>query len=114
MTLGIDHMLPRWLIDDTSDICNARIFVVHTQEPRFVGELMPEAEADAADVLDRVVISRMPGEQIVTRILWLDDPPFFDDDFAADLAGSLAEAIHRHDAVRSTDDFDTRSNPQGH
>lgn len=41
-----DHDFPRWLIDDTSGIADARVFVAHMRTPRFVGELLPDAEAD--------------------------------------------------------------------
>ena len=44
--LGLEHSLPRWLIDDTADISNGRVFVFHTQTPLFVGELLPEDEAE--------------------------------------------------------------------
>jgi hypothetical protein len=92
MTLGLDHVLPRWLIDDTADISNARVFAVHTQEPRLIGELLPEDEGG----LDAIQLSGLPYGEILTRIVWFDDPVFEADD----LCRSLAEAIERHAAVR--------------
>lgn len=84
--------IPRWLIDDTSDVGEARIFAVHTWKPRLIGELLPEAEAG----LEGLQLSGLPFDQVLTRILWLD-PPIFDAD---DLCRSLAEAIDRHAAAR--------------
>lgn len=92
MTLGIDHSLPRWLIDDTADITNGRVFVVHTQAPRFIGELLPEDEA----TLDGVEISGLPFGQVLTRILWFDEPEFEIDE----LCRSLIDALLHHDGVR--------------
>jgi len=92
MTLGIDHSLPRWLIDDTADVSNARIFALHTHEPRLIGELLPEEEAG----LDGIQLSGLPYGEVLTRILWFDDPVFDADD----LCRSLAEAIEHHAAVR--------------
>lgn len=92
--LGVDHSLPQFLIDDTSDITNARIFVVHTQTPRFIGELLPEEEAE----LDGITISVNPGDQVLCRINWIDRPR--SDSQLSALIKSLREAIDRHDAVR--------------
>ncbi|HUT58855.1 MAG TPA: hypothetical protein VNA25_13495 [Phycisphaerae bacterium] len=97
MTLGIDHSLPRWLIDDTADISNARIFCVHTQFPRMIGELLPEDEAE----LESFQISGLPCHQVLCRIAATDQASYDQIvEMAADLAGSLAEAIDRHEAVR--------------
>jgi len=92
MTLGIDQSLPRWLIDDTADITNARVFVVHTQTPQFIGELLPEEEAS----LEGIELSGLPLGQVLTRISWSNDPVFD----AQELCASLCEAILHHDAVR--------------
>ena len=93
MTLGLEHMLPRWLIDDTADIGNARVFAIHTQEPRLMGELLPKDEAE----LSGVELSGLPYGEVLTRIVWIDEPVFDADD----LCRSLAEAIRRHAAVRN-------------
>ena len=93
MTLGIDHTLPRWLIDDTADISNARLFAIHTQDPRLIGELLPEDEAG----LDGIQVAGLPYGEVLTRIVWLDDPIFEADD----LCRSLAEAINHHAAIRN-------------
>ena len=92
MTLSIDHTLPRWLIDDTADATNARIFAFHTQEPRLIGELLPEEEAG----LEGIQLSGLPYGEVLTRILWFDDPVFD----AEDLCRSLREAIEHHAAIR--------------
>lgn len=84
--------IPRWLIDDTSDLGNARIFCVHTQTPRLIGELVPEDEAH----LEGIQISGLPDGQVLTRIRWMDNPVFDPED----LAGSLARAIDAHGSVR--------------
>jgi hypothetical protein len=92
MTLGIDYTLPRWLIDDTADVSNARIFAAHTQEPRLIGELLPEDEAE----LNGIELSALPFGLILTRIVWIDDPEFDADD----LCRSLCEAIMQHQVLR--------------
>jgi hypothetical protein len=92
MTLGLDQTLPRWLIDDTAEISHSRVFVVHTQEPRFIGEIVPVEKAD----LDGVKLPGLPGGKVVSRIIW-DDVPF---DFEPEeLCRSLAEAVEHHNAV---------------
>lgn len=92
MMLGIDHTLPRWLIDDSADVTNARVFAIHTQEPRLIGELLPSEEA----ALEGIELSGLPYEEVLTRIVWIDDPVFDADD----LCRSLAAAIEHHAAVR--------------
>ena len=82
---------PRWLIDDTADITDARVFVAHTQTPRFVGELIPEHES-RLEGLELVA----PQNQVVSRIQWID-PPEFD---ATELTASLAAAVDHHYGVR--------------
>ena len=91
MTLGVEHSLPEWLIDDTADITNARVFVVHTQEPRFVGELLPEEEAE----ISGITISTI-DHQVVCRITWINDPVFD----VNKLCSSLAHALRHHFAIR--------------
>lgn len=83
--------LPRWLIDDTADIGQARVFVVHTARPRFVGELFPGDETPLAGV----TIAAPHGES-VGAIHWIDEPIFDADE----LCRSLAAAIINHYAIR--------------
>jgi hypothetical protein len=54
---------------------------------------LPEDEAG----LDGVQLSGLPYGEILTRIVWLDDPVFD----AGDLCRSLAEAIEHHAAARN-------------
>lgn len=82
---------PRWLIDDTTGVADARVFVAHMAVPRFVGELLPEEEAP----LDGVTIAAPLG-QVLCRIEWFD-PPEFD---ANELAQSLSRAIDHWDQIR--------------
>lgn len=82
---------PRWLIDDTTGITDARVFVAHMQRPRFIGELMPDDEADISGIT-----LEAPFHQTVCRIEWFDDPVFDADE----LCRSMAEAIRHNDAVR--------------
>lgn len=89
----IDRTLPRWLIDDTVGLSDARIFIVHTQVPRFIGELLPEDEAG----IDGITLAA-PFGQVVCGIIWIDDPVFDADE----LLGSMAEAIRRQEAVRGS------------
>jgi len=86
-------MIPEWLIDDTADVTEARVFIVHTREPRFVGELLPDDEHDP----DGVTLAA-PFGQTVCRIDWIDPPEFN----SQELLRSMAEAIRHHGAVRGT------------
>lgn len=83
--------LPRWLIDETADLSQARVFVVHTQTPRFFGELFPADETPLAGS----IIAAPHGES-VAAIQWIDEPIFDADE----LCRSLAAAIHHHYAIR--------------
>ena len=87
----IAHGFPRWLIDDTAGIGDARVFVAHMRTPRFVGELLPDAEADPSGVTFAA-----PLGQTLCRIIWFDETRFD----AAEICESLAAAIRRHDVVR--------------
>lgn len=82
---------PRWLIDDTTGISEARIFVAHLEHPRFAGELLPAEKAD----LGGITVSA-PGGQVLCKIHWFA-PPVFDPE---ELAGSLAKAIDHYESVR--------------
>jgi hypothetical protein len=100
MTLGLDQTLPRWLIDDTAEIERTRVFIFHTQEPKFVGEVVPAEKAD----LDGIKLT-LPGGKVVSRIAWYDNPSIemicgHDEEQAAELAHSLAEALKHHNAAR--------------
>lgn len=85
--------LPRFLIDDTAGISDAQIFVIHTQTPRFIGELVPE---DEASPLGQIELTGLPLRQVLTNIVWFDDSSFDPNE----LIPSLAKAIERHDAIR--------------
>lgn len=91
MTLSIEHSLPEWLIDDTANITNARVFVVHTQKPRFIGELMPGDEAEISGL--KIVTLK---NQVLCRIFWIDDPVFD----ANELCRSLDQALQQHFSLR--------------
>lgn len=85
------HDFPRWLIDDTSGIGDARVFVTHLREPRFVGELLPDDEADPHGIT-----LAAPLGQTLCHIIWFDEPRFD----VNELCESLAAALRHHDAVR--------------
>ncbi len=86
--------LPRWLIDDTAGIGDARIFVIHTQEPRFVAEHFPDGEADVSNF----VISVADGDLVVLQ--WLGEPPDPREIDATELIKSFNAAMDLHAAVR--------------
>lgn len=92
-------ILPRWLIDDTADLTNARMFAVHTRAPRLIGELVPEDES----AIDGIQFGGLPYGQILTRIVWIDQPDL-DVEIrlvnVEELCGSLAAAIEQHAAAR--------------
>lgn len=81
---------PRFLIDDTTGIVDGRVFVAHMAEPRFVGELMPDDEAD----IEGITLAA-PFGQTVCRITWFDEPRIDDD-----LLWSLSVAVNHYDSVR--------------
>lgn len=83
---------PRWLIDDTTGIADARIYVVHTQAPRFIGELLPDDEAALSGIT-----FGCPGGQTLCLIEWIDPPQGFD---YTEMSLSLSQAINHHDNIR--------------
>lgn len=92
MTTGSGPQRPRWLIDDTSAITEARVHVAHTARPRFFGELLPRAEVAGGVAIDA------PQGQAVVITEWIDEPAG-DADWSA-IEASLARAIEHHAAVR--------------
>lgn len=92
----VHDAIPEWLIDDTAGIEGARIFVAHTVEPIFFGELLPEDEAG----LEPFQFSGLPYCQVLTNIWWVHEP-IFD---ANELCRSLTEAIENHEAIRNSED----------
>lgn len=82
-------MLPRFLIDDTAGLGDAQVFVMHTQTPRFIGELVPE---DEASVIGQIELSGLPYHEVLTNIHWIDEPSFDPDE----LIPAMAEAIEIH------------------
>lgn len=82
---------PRWLIDDTAGVSDGRIFVAHMIAPRFVGELLPDDEADIHGIT-----LAAPMGQTVCRIVWFDEPVFDSEE----LLSSMAKAIRHHDHTR--------------
>lgn len=82
---------PRWLIDDTAVVGDARVFIAHTVKPRFVGELLPVDEGP----IDGITFSAPMG-QVVCNIDWHDDPVFD----SQELLRSMAKAIIHHFSVR--------------
>jgi len=92
--LGYTRTLPRWLIDDTTGIADGRIFAVHTQEPRCIGELLPEDEADT----DGIVIGGLPDAQVLCHINWID--PIIQSELV-DMANDLVLAMTHHHGLRA-------------
>ena len=87
-------MMPEWLIDDTADVGEARIFCIHTREPRFIGELLPDDEAP----IEGSVFSA-PNGQTLCKIEWWDEASFSDEEASA-MCRSLAASLKAHEAVR--------------
>ena len=88
-------MIPEWLIDDTAEIGEARIFCMHTRAPIFVGELLPD---DEAPIVGSVFSA--PNGQTLCNIEWFDEPSFSGEDASA-MCRSLAAALKAHEAIRS-------------
>jgi hypothetical protein len=90
---------PEWLIDDTAQIGEARIFAVHTASPRFIGEVIPDRELGTDEFREDLVgITFGVHGWTLCRIEWID-PPNVDTNA---ICRSLAEAMDRHDAVRQS------------
>ena len=85
---------PVWLIDDTSGISDARVFIAHLAEPRFVGELMPDDEHDPSGLT-----IACPLGQTLCRIVAMGPQPLTVTDGMID---SLHRAILHHDTVRGS------------
>lgn len=93
------HDLPEWLIDDTADIGEARIFAVHTSAPRLIGELIPDSELNAEEFReDMTGLTLTVSGWTLCRVKWIDSPT---GDLDA-MSRSLAVAMDRHDAIRGT------------
>ncbi len=89
-------MLPRFLIDDTADLGNARIFIAHTQDPRFIGELFIDDEEGESGAPIEGVTLRISDTETLAAIDWIDDPVFDPEE----LIPALCEALAAHCAVR--------------
>lgn len=90
--------MPRFLIDDTAGISDARVLVTHTRMPRFVGELFTANEDgvfDAPFMLGGLTIS-LSCTEVVAIFDWID-PPVFDPN---ELIPALRAALEAHWSVR--------------
>ena len=87
-----DLSIPRFLIDDTAEIGDARVFVCHTRKPRFFAEIVPEEDATRAGI----EFSGLPKGEVATRIHWIDDPVFDADE----MIEALSDALDSHWAIR--------------
>ena len=88
-------MIPEWLIDDTAEIGEARVFCMHTRDPIFVGELLPDDESPIFGVTFAA-----PNGQTLCNIEWFDQASFSDEEASA-MCRSLAKALAAHDAIRA-------------
>jgi len=68
----------RWLIAE--NIEGSRQYIIHTHRPRFIGEILDNAE----------------GGNDVTDFIWLDEPPL-DVSFMARLMREAGDAINEYD-----------------
>ncbi len=87
-------MKPRWIIDDTSE--PGRVFCEHTEDPPFVGELLPD---DKAPLIGLAIPA--PGGQWVCNIRWLEESEsyFYEEQ---DMYDSLEEALAAHEAAKAS------------
>jgi len=83
--------LPRFLIDDTAELGDARVFVTHTDRPRFVGELFIEDENGNTDapLLNGGVTLSVSATEVLAAIDWIDDPIFDPNELIPALRGAL-------------------------
>ena len=84
---------PRWIIDDTANLYDARLYVVHTQYPRIFGEILPPDDEDLDIVSPRIHLSN--GDWLC-YIHWIDPPS----GSVEGMVRSLEEAIEFHWAIR--------------
>lgn len=89
---------PQFLIDDTADLGEARLFVTHTQFPRFIGELFCDDDDGRSDAPIGGVTLAVTNTEILAAIDWID-PPDFDPE---ELIPALRAALARHWAIRET------------
>lgn len=89
-------MIPRFLIDDTSDLGEARLFITHTQRPRFIGELfIDDADGNSEAPIGGVTIG-ISATEALANIEWIDDPAFD----VEELAPALRAALDAHWSIR--------------
>ena len=71
-------MLPKFLLADNSQECPDTIFVVHTEEPKFI------VESDIEDFYSNQKVhwlSEAPGSEEIIKALLEDAENFLDDEF---------------------------------
>ena len=71
-------MLPKFLLADNSQECPDTIFVVHTEEPKFI------VESDIEDFNSNQKVhwlSEVPGSEEIIKALLEDAENFLDDEF---------------------------------
>lgn len=84
--------MSEWLFDDTACIEDARLFVAHTEPPRFFGEVFA---ANDEQPIDGITI-RVAAGCLIADITWIDDPVFDADELIA----SFNVAFERQMSVR--------------
>ncbi len=89
------HDHPEWIIDDTSGITDARMFIVHTTFPRFVGEALPDDEHDPSGTT-----FSLPNGETLCKIDWIDSTDAMTDDAWQSMVKNLHTAWEHHWAVR--------------
>ena len=73
----------KWLVAENID--GSRQYIIHTQTPRFIGEILDNEE----------------GGNEVTEFIWLDEPPA-DASFLAQLMREAGDAINQYDSNLET------------
>jgi len=90
----------RWIIGDSVD--GEREFLVHLEQPRFVGRLVETDEegfpTEEADTLTGITLS-IRENLVLCEIRWFDAPPAEGGDALVDLLQSASEAISEHEII---------------
>jgi hypothetical protein len=84
---------PRWIIDDTSKIEEARVYVAHTHSPRFFAEILPP---DDEDLNVGFIGMQLSNGEWLSYIQWIDEPCVN----VVEMIQSLEEALAHHWTIR--------------
>ncbi len=103
MVKNNNRQIPRFIIDDTAEPGDARVFIMHTISPRFVAELIPANESFIG-VGTNVSFSLASGDSCC--VLEFYDEPALSDAEASELCHAIDAVLSHHFAIRDSPDYE--------